>query len=308
MMAEHDGYRWQNDIKVLFDTIVAMFSKFSNGDENAIAKSRKMKRDMRNAYGGDILYLSAKPDYSDQLRRWTYIYTYLPRHVHLVYAALCTADTPELKESLKKLKEQPIVCCVGGGPNCDALGLCIFLKKVGCKGTLTKEVCVLDEYDDWRHTWADMKQQSPEGDQSWMPETEWVKCDLVKPFTDDSAEKLKKADIITVIKSLSSVAASSEETVKEICDRIMKMMKPNALLLFIDNAKSNAGELLLEARRELNGSSHKLVLHEEVMTANLTSSRRDIYSYEAEALIEYMEDQPVLKAGDNEMILIHRFE
>lgn len=86
------------------------------------------------------------------------------------------------------------------------------------------------------------------------------------------------------------------------------MMKSNALLLFIDNAKSNAGELLLEARRELNGSSHKLVLHEEVMTANLTSSRRDIYSDEAEDLIEYMEDQPVLKAGDNEMILIHRFE
>ncbi|PIK38469.1 hypothetical protein BSL78_24693 [Apostichopus japonicus] len=310
-MAGNDVDHWQfnEDICILFDAIVATFDNYSNQDEAAtFSNSRNMREVMRETYTNDMSNrISDRPDYSDKLMRWTYTYTYLPRHVHLVYAALMKAYTPEHMESFEKLKEQPIVCCVGGGPNIDALGLCIFLRAVGCYGTLTTKVCVLDKYDDWRHTWEDMKQQLSCEYQSWMPQTEWAKFDMCSSLYPRAFFKVKsfgiinEADIITMIKSLSTVASSAEK-MKLTVDQLMKKMKRGALLLFIDYAKSNAVKIVQQALSS-NRSSHR-VLHDELITDALT---REIYSGSAETFTDRMEDQPVLGAGQNIMLLIHRF-
>lgn len=87
----------------------------------------------------------------------------------------------------------------------------------------------------------------------------------------------------------------------------MKMMKPNALLLFIDTEGSRACDLLIGARRKYNDNSHEVLLH-EALIATLTSEKEKIYSKVAEALIKKIEDEPSLRSGDNQMILIYRFE
>lgn len=288
-------------LKDFFDAVVSLFVPPEGQDRDQFINGiRDRKIDIGKIYRNMLPFAGPRPDYSDQWMRWTYMYTYLSRHVHLVYSALLNSHRAKSKV-MDTLPQAPIVCSVGGGPNTDALGLCLFLSVIGRHSPLTPEVHVLDRYPEWQLTWEGFREKLRDDYQQWMPQTTWREFDMLTPIDQEVRAIFESADIITFIKSLSSVVGlAQDDRLKRNVSEIIGAMKRGSLLLFIDNQWSQAKSLLDAA---LHGQPCRIVFQ---ATRTDALHRSGLYSPMAEYLNMEIDHDPVLKAGRNVMMLVQK--
>ena len=143
------------------------------------------------------------------------------------------------------------MCCIGGGPGSDIIGLIIFLRSINRQNVQLK--CdVLDKFPQWHNIWKSIARHLP-----MSCETSYRYLDLtsVDPLERDwfGLLKIRNADIITMVKAFSPVAAylnlqrsallRHQMSTKSGISAILSHAKPGALVIYIDNYNGQQNQI-----------------------------------------------------------------
>ncbi|XP_033624836.1 RNA polymerase II degradation factor 1-like [Asterias rubens] len=178
----------------------------------------------------------------------------------MVYRSLQLALANE--EHLKEIwKNKPCfrVCCIGGGPGSDAVGLTKFLRDTGLVSTNRLECSIFDRYQEWEDTWKKITQSNASDE---FPPMTYFSCDMTRSYTGlsmNELDKIRSADIISFVKFCSTVAdyIGSHEECGTLLYEIFRELKPGALVLYIDNRYRDRDEEFKEMA-EFRGVSETL--------------------------------------------------
>ena len=145
-----------------FEKVVIEFLS-SSSDQNAsvIGRLKPCMEEIRRVYMKS-LHNTARPDWSDECYRCTYVYRFFAMHSYMVYQSLQLglADKEHLTD-IWKYKPSFRVCCIGGGPGSDALGLTKFLRDTGLVPTNRLECTIFDLRPEWEDTWKRLHRAMP---------------------------------------------------------------------------------------------------------------------------------------------------
>lgn len=208
------------EFRDIFDAVINLYRMFESikvgGNSNVQLRNtcRLRLNEMKRVYGNDLPNASARIDYSDLYTQWSYMYVYMLRHIHLVsYALDDTVGNGILTDP--EARHSPTVCMIGGGPGTDVLGLSVHLRKYGHKAPLRSGVYVLDKYTKWQIGWELLHMFLPKRYQDGIPQVSYRGFDFKNnELSVEQQQILKKANIVTMIKSLSPVAAWLKERPK----------------------------------------------------------------------------------------------
>ncbi|KAJ8032549.1 hypothetical protein HOLleu_26100 [Holothuria leucospilota] len=329
------SYRWTNcilyfvedDLQRLFETVLARYEQMKrtarcNGEseEQLLVNCRKSMEQMRMIYQKNLPKQTKRVDFSDHTAQWSYMYLYMLRHVHLVYYALNKA----IQENVLRMNPNdcPIdVCMIGGGPGSDILGISLLMKEYKCRTPWTNRVFVLDACTQWEFSWEKMYNLLPERFRQGVPEVNYYPFNYRENnLSKSNQERIKNAEVVTMIKSLSSAAAwlKNQEKVyhdekyirsdgtmkKKIIEwhsvySVLKHMQPGAILLYLDNKTGWQREVLMKAAkyRKMEVLLDLDLQDVRMPTSFLTRNR------EFSKKIEW---KPCSVAGDNEMIILRK--
>lgn len=201
------------DLGDVFDSILEIYKTIEQ-DRNRRNSDKELKdicleymQETSRIYRYDLPRESDRVDFSDPLKQWSYMFVYTLRHVDLVsYALDATSDIGILKDSDACCS--PTVCMIGGGPGSDVLGLSIHLREHGHTAPMSSRLHVLDKYTEWQGTWQLFHQHLPERFNLAIPEMKYHAFDFEdNDLSLEHQEIVKSSNIVTMIKSLSPVAA-----------------------------------------------------------------------------------------------------
>jgi hypothetical protein len=213
--------------KVVIDALLPVAAELVTGSVDDLVGTRLAS--LRFAYSGQLLKNNRNAiDYSKLTTKIGYVYRSLPAHADWVYQALQMAPrSVERILSQKRVK----VCCIGGGPGSDILGVVKFLEQNDLDPP-ELDVTVLDydpmwkivrreliktfEFDLRRHTHQDFDAGK---DGKWTDSWAFV-----------------NSDIVTFSFSLSEFWSFNESgAVSNFVDRLLTGMKAGALIVYVDN-------------------------------------------------------------------------
>jgi hypothetical protein len=126
-------------VKSVLDELYVQIPLPSEDAKNEVI--RYQIKDLRNKY--TELANGITVDYTHPITRFVYMYSYVTAHAYTMYALI--RDTPDLSHlfNLNQLR----VCCLGGGPGSDLLGMLKFIKT---KNKSTKLMCcIYDRQERW---------------------------------------------------------------------------------------------------------------------------------------------------------------
>ncbi|PIK38471.1 hypothetical protein BSL78_24695 [Apostichopus japonicus] len=313
------------EFRDIFDAVINLYRMFESikvgGNSNVQLRNtcRLRLNEMKRVYGNDLPNASARIDYSDLYTQWSYMYVYMLRHIHLVsYALDDTVGNGILTDP--EARHSPTVCMIGGGPGTDVLGLSVHLRKYGHKAPLRSGVYVLDKYTKWQIGWELLHMFLPKRYQDGIPQVSYRGFDFKNnELSVEQQQILKKANIVTMIKSLSPVAAWLKERPKlykfvigptgrptstvyewHSVFSILKHMKKGAFLLYIDNRTGPQRRILMDAVDCFNFDKlYDKVLYDQSMPTSIFSPKANQFKRE----INY---NPCTVAGINEVILVRK--
>ena len=180
-----------------------------------------------------------RSDWDDPANRCAYVFVYFMQHCHLVNFSL-QQNLPEISRSWHN-KNNLRVCSIGGGPGSDLVGLTRFLQDTDLFPP-SLQCHVLDLFPNWKDTWDTIYNQLPETFQ-----VSYHKCDLVetKKLRSGVLDFIREADIVTLIKSFSAVAAffRNDQTQGSRLRSILRELKRGCFVLYIDNEYRDDGFL-----------------------------------------------------------------
>ncbi|XP_022099008.1 uncharacterized protein LOC110983772 [Acanthaster planci] len=172
-----------------------------------------------------------RSDWNDPSNRCAYVFLYLLQHCHLVYHSIHKSDISKMLSKKKRLK----VCCIGGGPGSDVIGLTSFLRE-NSSLQQSLDCLVLDLYPTWRDTWHLIRRHMPDG---LNLSVTYQGCDLVQDSSvgGNVLGFIQQADMLTFVKSFSTVSAffRADSRRGDLLRSILQEIKPDCFVLFIDN-------------------------------------------------------------------------
>ncbi|GIY79751.1 hypothetical protein CDAR_300801 [Caerostris darwini] len=217
---------------------------------------------MHEVYRGDPenLYKDSyvEVDYSKIEYRCAYVHKYAPFHTALVYEAMSRsmAEIPHIKPMiLRFLSKGPLkICSIGSGPGTDVVGLLAALhQRLHDSFSFFRiSAHLVDITSEWESTFRSVVTEAMSGgcgalsegmSDKWFKWT-FQKADLQLKMSEALSKTISSSDLITLVKVVSAVAC--KETSKMI-EKIFRVIKPGALVLFIDNASGGFQELISKA-------------------------------------------------------------
>lgn len=229
--------------------------------ENMIKECRERLENITRIYQNKLGNTEERPDFSDPLNQWSYMYRYMLYHSYLVFQSLKMAVDKGKLEIISR--GTPLnVCVIGGGPGSDILGLSFLLHKSKCNSQWIRQVDVLDKCIAWENSWSKLYNYLPKEFQDNVKNVRYFELDLTnRELEKENENRIKAAHIVTMTKVVSSVAAwlspegtaptsstsSGPQTETNSIHSILKNMQGGAILLYIDNDKGQQSEILKKA-------------------------------------------------------------
>ena len=224
-----------NFFEIMGNSLPALIGEIPNPTRNvtlSFQQIRKALRDISLVYQTKLGRYDVRTNWKDPANRCAYVFLYFSKHSHLVYKALLVN---RMFFDMSWLMRREIkVCSIGGGPGSDIAGVIAFLNRLNYEPTL--QCSVLDLFPEWQLTWQDIKAQMPPSNVGRL-DVQYRQFDMTKgpPFARDISNLLRNADLVTFVKSFSTVSVeSSVHTI--VLPSIMKALQPGAFILFIDNS------------------------------------------------------------------------
>ncbi|XP_071788557.1 uncharacterized protein [Asterias amurensis] len=225
------------EVAQYFNNIVSEFlASISTIDAKVLASAESCFQSISYTYRKGLRRLGRKVDWRDNCYRGVYVHRFFALHSYLVYQSLhsALADKKYLTEAWNN---EPCfrVCCIGGGPGSDALGLTKFLRDTGLVPTNRLECTILDYYQQWEDTWKKITESNANVE---FPPMTYFSRDMTRGSADLSIlDKIRSADIVSFVKFFSTVAAAilADATRGNLLREVFRELKPGALVFYIDN-------------------------------------------------------------------------
>ena len=141
--------------KVFGDWVDSIASEYNLSQDEIECEVEASVSKLRDEY-----YSNQVPDipFSDQFLRWSYVYWAAPANALLFESVL--KNDPDLQEFLGALLQERktiSVCCIGGGPGSEVLGLAKWIERQQL-GPTQLDVLVSDIFPEWGENWEALKQ------------------------------------------------------------------------------------------------------------------------------------------------------
>ncbi|XP_071788604.1 uncharacterized protein [Asterias amurensis] len=227
------------EVAQYFNNIVSRFlNSISTSYAGVIARAESCFQSISQTYRKELRNTGSRPDWRDNCYRCVYMHRFFALHSYLVYRSLqsALADRTYLTEAWNN---EPCfrVCCIGGGPGSDALGLTKFLRDTGLVSTDRLECTIFDRYLEWEFTWRMITRSNLNAD---FPRMTYFSRDMTWQLNGlkiHELDKVRSADMVFFVKFFSSVASfiRNDATRGNLLREIFRELKPGALLLYIDN-------------------------------------------------------------------------
>jgi hypothetical protein len=182
--------------------------------------------ELTNEYGKLTINTCAAIDYSDDVKRFAYIYKYTVAHADYIMQLIQKSAVLQELFSKKSIE----VACLGGGPGSDLLGVLKYLIRAEAKD-LTLKCYIFDKERAWGDSWSDVASQLVPPFQVYPV---FQQMDVTSPETWASYHKFLRADLFTLSYFLSEVWKIKDEA-KPFFDHCLSGMKSGAMILFLDN-------------------------------------------------------------------------
>ncbi|XP_033624309.1 uncharacterized protein LOC117287860 [Asterias rubens] len=217
-----------------FNNIVSRFlASIPTIDANVLASCFQ---NISQTYRKGLHRLGIKLDWRDNCYRGVYVHRFFALHSYLVYQSLhsALADKTYLTEAWNN---EPCfrVCCIGGGPGSDALGLTKFLRDNRLVPTNRLECTIFDRYREWEDTWKKMTKSNANIE---FPPMTYISRDMTGCTADLSIlDKIRSADFVSFVKFFSTVSAAigADATRGNLLREVFRELKPGALVFYTDN-------------------------------------------------------------------------
>ena len=186
------------------DNYFSLLIAHGNGD--MIAKLRSYFDSISLIYRQGLRNTGSRPDWSNGDYRRTYVYRFFAMHCHLVYRSLQLSLADFKFQESWKYKSSFHVCCIGGGPGSDVVGLTKFLRDNKLVPVHRLKCAIIDLYCEWGVNWDTIRQSNP----NEFPLISYNWCDLARTdchLTSYGLQIIRTVDIITFVKFFSTVAA-----------------------------------------------------------------------------------------------------
>lgn len=185
-------------------------------------------RDMADTYRPDPYDLSRQmtnrslTDFSIPAFRCAYLHKFAPLHTYIVFdvmKAILDKDVSPFKNIFNTVEGFKL-CCLGGGPGSDAVGVLAALQAAftGFKSTVT----IIDSIEEWKHTFHDIinhLRYAASGIQ-WdvnCTDFNYIGADLLLDnITDAVKEAIGSASLITMVKFISAATCTDTERMVEV--------------------------------------------------------------------------------------------
>ena len=184
-----------------------------------------------------------RPYWSDTGYRCAYVYRFFTIHCYLVYRSLQLSLVYSGYLIWESWRWYPVlrVCCIGGGPGSDVVGLTKFLRDYSLLQESHIEGTIIDLYREWENSWNTITEANPN---EFPHRVMYLRGNILwtdSQLSPDGLFAIRSAHIITVVKFFSTVAAFIRKDTSHgnLLREIFHEMKPGALVLYIDNLYSN---------------------------------------------------------------------
>ena len=242
-LGDYSQMKKEIEAAAYFDRVVGKYfsSMIGSNTDTVIFRLRSCFDSMSMTYRRGLRNAGSRPDWSTDDNRCTYIYRFFTMHCHLVYHSL-QLSCDELK-SLWKKHLTLRVCCIGGGPGSDVVGLTKFLRDKELFPVDRLECSIIDIYKDWEKNWGTLNKANP----CELPRMSYLSGNITRTDSGLSIGELatfRSADVITMVKFFSTVAAfiRKDDAHGNLLKKIFQEMKPGAVVLYIDNRYGNQHE------------------------------------------------------------------
>ncbi len=168
-------------------------------------------------------------DYSDPITRFAYYYRYVSAHAFTVFSLI--KAIPDLGHLFDRDKTS--VCCLGGGPGSDLLGVLKFIK---ANNQSTALMCrVYDKEERWRESLGNVCNLLTSF--NIFPTFRVLDVTAVEALTE--YPEILHDDLLT-ISFLMSEVYSKQEQAEVFFQELFRKVKPSAWMLFVDNCSGYA--------------------------------------------------------------------
>ena len=188
----------------------------------------------------------SRPDWSDSGYRCAYVYRFFH---HSLPSCLYRSLQLSLLYSGYLLRVSwgwnPVlsICCIGGGPGSDVVGLTKFLRDSSPLFQASRVECtIIDLFQEWENSWRTITTANPNDFQ--LHKMTYMPGNIL--WTDSSLSPrgllaVRSAHIITMVKFFSTVAAflRRRHSHGNLLREIFQELRPGALVLYIDNLYNN---------------------------------------------------------------------
>lgn len=210
-------------IKAVLDELYEKLPNPRSKDEIIRSKLTKLRKDYDNLSMGEI------PNYTDQYKRFAYLYCYAPAHAYIVYQLI--------NENLGNLFDADVVkvSCLGGGPGSDLLGIVKFMVEQNKSAKL--ECGIFDKEDIWRDSWESMCDSIKilkKVHHAFSASSSFSLLDITRPDNWTKYTALWNADLFTMSYCVSEVC-SIEIYPETFFKSLFEKAKKGSCFLLVDN-------------------------------------------------------------------------
>jgi hypothetical protein len=165
-------------------------------------------------------------DYEAPATRYAYIACYVSSHANMV--ADLIQETPAFANLFKQPKVT--VCCIGGGPGSDLVGVLKHVENAGLDPKLM--FWLFDREQAWSDSWADVDEKLKR-----QISTYFTKFDVTDPATYTPHSKYLQSDLFTMVYFISELNHCRDDA-RPFFENLFAKAKDGAMFLFIDNSSS----------------------------------------------------------------------
>ncbi|KFM80288.1 hypothetical protein X975_00245, partial [Stegodyphus mimosarum] len=221
-------------------------------------------------------------DYNNAANRCAYLYKYADIHTGLVtkyFKNFIEKEVKKLLESKKNLK----ICCLGGGPGTDIIGIFRALAIFPAFHQKVSEVTVLDICGGWRNSFKRIISSIKDGKVKDIPETfidektfaaRLTSVDLLGPLPQGVVDIISNADIICMVKFVSAVLGKPKSV--SALQNIGQKFKLGTVILFIDNFQGNVSKSVEDISSQIGLEIILGPLH-EVFVCHKRKANKKVY-------------------------------
>ncbi|KAF8796476.1 uncharacterized protein LOC129981110 [Argiope bruennichi] len=241
-------------------------------------------KDVTSAYSPtSLMGGSTFLDYNIPRNRCAYLYKYAAIHTGLVFKYFTEMLDLTSAKAVLDFKKDIKICCLGGGPGTDIVGICKALAAFPSFYKKVTQVTVLDLCGGWRNSFKHIISRLRHGKVEGVPvsfinssdfKADLMAVNLLEPLPASIVKVISNADIICMVKFVSAIIGKQESV--NALKVIGNHMKLGASVLFIDNVCDRVSGAVKMISEQCGFSNVLGPLHGSYKYAN-TKTKKDIY-------------------------------